>query len=382
MSREARREYIEKLIHKYGWTQGAEIGCLVGWTHFYLLDQVPELHMYAVDSWKDKSGSCTYPKQIENRAEFYERASNYGDRCTILEMDSLEAAIHVPDESLDFIFIDGDHSYNGCRRDIIHWYQKIKNTGWIIGHDYLQFPGVKQAVDELLFPVNCAAEETDETWARPKILCGSNSVTICCIKWGDKYGPEYVNRLFNMVQRNVHLAAYDFVCFTEDRTGIDPHIRIVPLLCDLEGWWQKIALFKNHLDGIYTDKILFMDLDVVITGSLDPLLEYDADFAICRDWPEEIRPDDERYNSSLFLLKIGSRTEVWKDFRRGIETPAGDQEWIYRAAPDAKLFPYEWTPSYKLRALEKDFPPEARLVIFHGDPKPPDCGGWVRELWK
>ena len=380
---EQRATYIAELINKYGWTRGAEIGVLRGRLHFKLLDRCPDLAMYAVDSWKDKSGSCTYQNQEANRAEFYEKAAECNGRVTILEMDSKVAATQVPDESLDFIYIDGDHTFEGCRLDILHWTPKIKPSGWILGHDF-SWPGVNQAVKELLSPVNCPALENDETWARPKRNFGSNAVTICCIKAGTKYGPKYVNALASMVERNVHFAGYDFVCFTDDPKGINPHIRTFPLPCKLEGWWQKVGLFKPRIDGIYTDKILFLDLDVVIAGSLDPILEMDTDWAICHDWPEEIKPGDTDYNSSAFLLKAGSQPQVWKDFDMRFATPEGDQAWIQEKAPGADLFPYDWTPSYKLRSLHlQEKPPEdAKVVVFHGNPKPPECGGWVLDMWQ
>jgi hypothetical protein len=378
---EQRTNYLVGLIEKHGWTHGAEIGVLVGRLHFNLLDRCPDLNMIAVDSWRDKSGSCTYPNQIANRAEFYERASCYGSRVNILEKDSAEAASYVPDESLDFVFIDGDHTYEACRRDILHWTPKVKQGGWILGHDFIEFVGVNQAVKELFHTVN-APESVDESWARPKLPSGSNAVTICCIKWGDKYGPEYVNALASMVMRNVHLVGHDFVCFTDDPRGIDPHIRTAPLPCHYDGWWQKVGLFKPQITGVYTDKILFLDLDVVITGDLDAILETDADWAICHDWPEEIRPGDTDYNSSAFFLKVGSQPQVWDDFDMRLATPLGDQYWIQNTAPGAVLWPYDWTPSYKLRKLESKRPEGAKIVVFHGDPKPPDCGGWVKDMWK
>ena len=41
-----------------------------------------------------------------------------------------------PDKFFDFIFLDGDHSYKGMVQDLVHWVRKVKNGGWICGHDY------------------------------------------------------------------------------------------------------------------------------------------------------------------------------------------------------------------------------------------------------
>jgi hypothetical protein len=84
------------------------------------------------------------------------------DRVEILRMDSLEAARRVGDRSLDFVFIDGDHSYVGCKRDIQAWAPKVKTDGWIGGHDYGPRWGVKRAVDEWVG--KGVDKDKDSTW--------------------------------------------------------------------------------------------------------------------------------------------------------------------------------------------------------------------------
>ena len=51
------------------------------------------------------------------------------------------------------------------------------------------------------------------------------SVNIICMKWGNKYGPDYVNKLYNMVSRNL-TRDFRFICFTEDGTGIKNNIEM------------------------------------------------------------------------------------------------------------------------------------------------------------
>ena len=66
------------------------------------------------------------------------------------------------DESLDFVFIDADHSYNGVMRDVEAWAPKVRKGGMIIGHD-IHFPTVKQAVEELYGEGNYIVED-DFLW--------------------------------------------------------------------------------------------------------------------------------------------------------------------------------------------------------------------------
>lgn len=54
-----------------------------------------------------------------------------------------------PDKELDFVFIDGDHSYEGVKQDILDWFPKLRKGGVLAGHDYNVWPGVTNAVDEL-----------------------------------------------------------------------------------------------------------------------------------------------------------------------------------------------------------------------------------------
>jgi predicted O-methyltransferase YrrM len=77
--------------------------------------------------------------------------SSFRNRAIIHRKKSVDASIDVPDE-LDFVFIDADHSYEGCHSDIQAWAKKIRNDGLLCGHDYdnSDYPqwGVKRAVDE------------------------------------------------------------------------------------------------------------------------------------------------------------------------------------------------------------------------------------------
>jgi len=210
------------------------------------------------------------------------------------------------------------------------------------------------------------------------------AITICCVKWGEKFGPEYVNRLYGGVARHLRCHAFDFICFTDDAVGIRPEVRTDKPLCNYPRQWGKLGLFRPEIPEILTPRLLYFDLGCVIVGDLDPVIDMASDFAICRDWPPEMRPGDGAYASGAFLLRVGSRPAVWERFDMANPPTWGDQAWIYRAAPGADLFPYDWSPSYKLRALASlpAPPPEARWIMFHGLPKPHHCNGWVKEHWR
>jgi hypothetical protein len=130
-----RREmFINDLVKHFGWRSGAEIGVRTGRTLFHLLDHNPELAMWAVD----KDCSQFYNSAVANK---------YSKRLQVLEGMSWEMASQVPDQSLDFYFIDAAHSYKAVIWDIDAWNPKLKSSGWFIGHD-INFPAVHQAVSE------------------------------------------------------------------------------------------------------------------------------------------------------------------------------------------------------------------------------------------
>ena len=97
---------------------------------------------------------------------------------------------------------------------------------------------------------------------------------VVCLKYGDKYSAEYVNKLYNMVQRHLSLD-HEFYCITENSAGLDPNIKLLPLDINPDidiGWWYKINLFdpKFPLKGT----ILFLDLDIVIFNSIDKFSDF------------------------------------------------------------------------------------------------------------
>jgi len=137
------------------------------------------------------------------------------------------------------------------------------------------------------------AEAIDMTWK----ICGTydriemkpvNTVTnlktrvltVVCIKWGTKYGSDYVDKLFRGIKRNLNVH-FAFLCFTDDPTGIlEKEIEIH----DIDeggwlGWWTKsVVLFDGRLGT--RELILYVDLDTIITGSLDDFIGYTGNFAI------------------------------------------------------------------------------------------------------
>lgn len=142
---------------------GAEIGCFVGTLSALLLSR-EDLTLYMVDSWTAAEPDSDYAKSGDFHGTFNQAQMDdahrqtvantefAGERAHIVRNTSANAAARCPDASLDFVFIDADHSYAGCSADLVAWLPKVKPGGLICGHDYQndEFPGfgVTRAVDE------------------------------------------------------------------------------------------------------------------------------------------------------------------------------------------------------------------------------------------
>jgi predicted O-methyltransferase YrrM len=83
-----------------------------------------------------------------------------------LEMMSEDAVKHIPDNSLDFVYIDANHKYDFVMLDILLWSRKVRKGGVVSGHDYFNNPkynmGVKPAVDDYVRQHNKTLYLTDK----------------------------------------------------------------------------------------------------------------------------------------------------------------------------------------------------------------------------
>jgi len=136
---------------------GVEVGTQGGGYSEVLLKQWISGTIYSVDRWQYVDGYidvANFPQ--EEHDKIYEEAKNtlskYGDRSIIMKMDSVEASGKFEDGSLDFVYIDADHSYNECLADLKAWYPKLRNGGLIAGHAFLdgEFPTAIFGVESAL----------------------------------------------------------------------------------------------------------------------------------------------------------------------------------------------------------------------------------------
>lgn len=232
-----------------------------------------------------------------------------------------------------------------------------------------------------------------------------NKYIVLCVRFGNKYGIEYVEKLRNMVARNITVP-YEFVCLTDDPTPIKDVRLIVQKSAGYQkGWWHKVHMFDPHLP--LKGRILYMDLDVVVCGNLDKLVTvYKNDFLGIRDFNRKFYKGWKNLNSSVMSWIHGSQTHIWSQFCDSKTTAMrlhGDQDWIWKTSKDViKFFPDPWIQSYKWEVRSKQEleiyqgkrkfktvnneispDPECCIAVFHGDPNPADVNDkFVVDNWK
>lgn len=130
----SRQHFISDIIKNNNLSVGAEVGVRFGQVMFHVLDNNENLFMYAVD------------KDIN---QFLEKSKMYKTRMSIHEVDSRITPDYVEDKSLDFFFIDASHTYKNVVQDLKAWLPKLKDNGWMIGHD-IDYPSVETAVKEII----------------------------------------------------------------------------------------------------------------------------------------------------------------------------------------------------------------------------------------
>lgn len=224
--------------------------------------------------------------------------------------------------------------------------------------------------------------------------------TVICMKWGTRYGPEFANRLHSMVRR--HLAGdLRFVCFTDDRTGLDPGIEAQPLppidLPERVAWtpWRKISLWQYPL-GDLEGEVLFLDLDIVVTGPLDDLFAFQPGaYCVIRNWTQARQRIG---NTSVFRFPVGRHTHIFERVAADPEAVLAryriEQQYISAAIEAQAFWPAPWVVSFKhtcLPAWPLNFvvpprlPGDARIVVFSGRPDPDEAlaGQYpVKAEWK
>lgn len=245
-------------------------------------------------------------------------------------------------------------------------------------------------------------------------------ISVVCFKWRpafnyrSAYGPRQVHTLRNMVARH-YPQPHRFICVTDDARGLDcetvplwpDHAKLPnPSFRDGPSCYRRLKVFSRDIGAVLGERFVCMDLDMLITGDLRPLLNRTEDFIAWRNplpmWP---------YNGSMFMLTAGARPQVWESFdpRTSPKTShaagcrGSDQGWMSYAlgTGEATWGPEHGVWSYqdeiirrrrvngvtKATAPDAPLPAGAKVVAFHGKFDPWDIQAqkqspWIREHYQ
>lgn len=223
---------------------------------------------------------------------------------------------------------------------------------------------------------------------------GHSPLTVLCVRFGNKYGREYVERLRNMVSRHMTIP-YTFTCLTDDQHPIDG-VRTIyqPNSNYQKGWWHKVHMFDANLP--IQGRILYFDLDVVIHDSIDKLGLYCTDqFVGIHDFNRKFYASWKYLNSSVLAWNHGTQDHIYNQFKQkpsDAQRLQGDQDWIWKLCQNKIIFwPREWIQSYKwevrtreelvvingkrqFKTVRHDIKPikDCAVAVFHGEPNPSD----------
>jgi len=233
------------------------------------------------------------------------------------------------------------------------------------------------------------------------------------MKWGSKYGPEYVNRLYAMVRRHLR-GDFRFVCLTDNAAGVRAEVECLPIPPLAlppgapERGWTKLTTFEADLHGL-RGTALFLDVDVVIVDDITPFFELPGEFLIIHDWK---RPWRVTGNSSVYRFELGRHADVLAKLHAEFDSirqrfrneQAYLSDEMHRQGRLA-YWPAAWCASWKYHCMprfpanlwrEPTMPQGARILVFHGVINPPDAlagnsthtwrralpAPWLRDHWR
>ena len=217
-----------------------------------------------------------------------------------------------------------------------------------------------------------------------------NKYTVACVlRSGGIYDAGWVARLKKGIERNAKNVSR-FVCLSD----LEVDCERIPLVTLWPGWWSKIELFRP---GLFTGPVLYLDLDTIVVGSVDRLMEHPHRFTAAHEFyrHKQLCSTAMAWNGEFGIFEdFSKRPEFYQQYydsrvsrRNGF---IGDQAYIERYLVDYRI-PFEFfrdtagpqsVASFKVDNCEQAPALGASIVAFHGKPKPHQINsGWVKDAW-
>ncbi len=166
------RDDLPILFHELGFKVGVEIGVESGLYSIVLAERNPGVKLFCIDSWKHYNGYRDHVSQ-EKLDGFYLKAK---ERCapydiTLIRKFSMDAVKEFADDSLDFVYVDGNHDLPHVIEDSFWWSTKLRRGGIMSGHDFIRRHNITDRV-HVVQAIHCF---TDVYQIRPWFVLGSQA---------------------------------------------------------------------------------------------------------------------------------------------------------------------------------------------------------------
>ena len=171
---------------------------------------------------------------------------------------------------------------------------------------------------------------------------------------------------------------FNFVCVTDDPTGINKDIKIVELWdkCkNLGGCFNRLYTFSPDMRDLFGDRFMCIDLDCVILQNIDPLLERQEDFLILQYPKRAHNAKEQHYCGGLYIMDAGCRSQVWNTFSESSlitikerakegKVVGSDQAWISICLNNNEQTISDKDGVYIFHYINKKSPPKNTRIIF------------------
>lgn len=228
-------------------------------------------------------------------------------------------------------------------------------------------------------------------------------------KWGDLFGPEYVNKLQSMLKRHLH-TEHTLHCITDNPDGLNPGICRHPMFEDHadmsagnRSCFRRLRIFDREMANMFGPRILQLDLDVVFTDDVTPLFTRPDPLVLVEQTRANRRVT---YNPSMLLMDAGILHSMWEKFHAAPKQTWYDAKshgWAcsdmsvindyldqHTTVPRATWTTEEGVGSYWrdiMNAPAGHLPKGLRAVLFYGHQNPSDAAvlersPWIEDHWR
>lgn len=209
----------------------------------------------------------------------------------------------------------------------------------------------------------------------------------------DELASKYVNNLYQGIKRHT-TTPFNFICFTNENLTLSTEVEKRPLkLVTSKGVLPRMYMFSKEA-GLHGSQVLSLDIDLIITGSLDSLLAYDGLFCTRKSWT---RGEETLIDGDIMSFKAGPMSEslFWtplvEDIEKVEQISGGGRErfWVRHVMKTWEVDTWDQicpgqVCSYKHHIQpQKKVPPSVRIISCHGHPRPHQIEDkWRAKYWK